>query len=516
MEQIQSIERKSVNGQGVVGGHNENGQQCHACLLGACRTINGIYTRPDLPSGYSLVTQIPKGACGLHVQQIKYTRNILGTKTYIRACYRIISPSHQIPMNEKRCAHLDPPALTPISCNEEPCSAAYWDGFWGQCSVSCGEGVQQFIPQCKRNLNGKLIVVSDVQCAPNKPSPETRACQERECELFRGLSDNELPQTAETGRPAIISRKEWSVGSWSSCSVTCGNGHRTRSVICPSGQCHPENRPAHAEYCNQGSCDSSNYDPSPSQPKIAVSPQFTHRSGISSWLVTEWSHCSVQCGYKIYLVGDCPFQRIGNQTRFALCEHDFCGADSKPEISRACSSEKQCDGQWFAGPWGECSDSCNIPATQRREVLCIAKIRGVAHVTNEMVCPLALKPYEEQSCLGVCHPQWFTGDWGKCEGNCPSGVQRREVRCLDIDKRPSNRCPEDKVPVGKRSCACEIHRENRDSFNYKLVQDEPVDRSCIDRIPKCRMAVQARLCSYPFYTKNCCDSCRRSQHDQIE
>ncbi|XP_048523218.1 papilin-like [Dendroctonus ponderosae] len=233
-----------------------------------------------------------------------------GTKTYIRACYRIISPSHQIPMNEKRCAHLDPPALTPISCNEEPCSAAYWDGFWGQCSVSCGEGVQQFIPQCKRNLNGKLIVVSDVQCAPNKPSPETRACQERECELFRGLSDNELPQTAETGRPAIISRKEWSVGSWSSCSVTCGNGHRTRSVICPSGQCHPENRPAHAEYCNQGSCDSSNYDPSPSQPKIAVSPQFTHRSGISSWLVTEWSHCSVQCGYKIHLVDDRPLDLL--------------------------------------------------------------------------------------------------------------------------------------------------------------------------------------------------------------
>lgn len=145
-----------------------------------------------------------------------------------------------------------------------------------------------------------------------------------------------------------------------------------------------------------------------------------------------------------------------------------------------------------------------------------------------------MSPQYPQLFIGVCHPQWFTGDWGKCEGNCPSGVQRREVRCLDIDKRPSNRCRDDKVPVGKRSCACEIHRENRDSYNHKLVQDEPVDRkylethakgkhkwavnlgSCVDRIPKCRMAVQARLCSYPFYTKNCCDSCRRFQQDQIE
>lgn len=34
--------------------------------------------RPDLPPGYSLVAQIPKGACGLQVQQLKHTRNILG------------------------------------------------------------------------------------------------------------------------------------------------------------------------------------------------------------------------------------------------------------------------------------------------------------------------------------------------------------------------------------------------------------------------------------------------------
>lgn len=62
-----------------MGGSEENGQQeCLVCLRGACRTVNGIYTRPDLPPGYSLVAQVPKGACGLHVQQIKHTQNILG------------------------------------------------------------------------------------------------------------------------------------------------------------------------------------------------------------------------------------------------------------------------------------------------------------------------------------------------------------------------------------------------------------------------------------------------------
>lgn len=142
---------------------------------------------------------------------------------------------------------------------------------------------------------GKLVVVSDAQCGHNKPSPQSRACQERECDAFRGLSDNELPTAIE--QPAIINtKKEWNIGSWSQCSVTCGTGHRTRSVICPSGQCHPENRPAHAEYCNQGPCESPKIDTAQSQPKPTLSSRSSHSSSFASWLVTEWSHCSEQCG----------------------------------------------------------------------------------------------------------------------------------------------------------------------------------------------------------------------------
>lgn len=114
----------------------------------------------------------------------------------------------------------------------------------------------------------------------------------------------------------------------------------------------------------------------------------------SLWWDVKYDHTQVQVSICIILAG------LGNQTRFALCEEEHCNPESRPELSRACSSEKQCDGQWFAGSWGECSDSCTGPAKQKREVLCIAKIRGVPHVTNDIVCPVATKPYEEQSCFG--------------------------------------------------------------------------------------------------------------------
>lgn len=69
---------QTIGANGVVGSLDGASEECPACLKGTCRSFNGLYTRSDLPVGYSVITQIPKGACKIFVQQLKYTKNFLG------------------------------------------------------------------------------------------------------------------------------------------------------------------------------------------------------------------------------------------------------------------------------------------------------------------------------------------------------------------------------------------------------------------------------------------------------
>lgn len=79
-----------VNSHGVIGSLDNDHEDCAACLKGSCRSINGIYTRPDLPPGYSLVAQIPAGACRIFIQQMKHSRNFLGEHLSTYFCYNLI------------------------------------------------------------------------------------------------------------------------------------------------------------------------------------------------------------------------------------------------------------------------------------------------------------------------------------------------------------------------------------------------------------------------------------------
>ena len=50
---------------------------CPECGSG-CGLVSGLYTKPHLPPGLSLVTEIPRGACSLNVTLLAPHHNHLG------------------------------------------------------------------------------------------------------------------------------------------------------------------------------------------------------------------------------------------------------------------------------------------------------------------------------------------------------------------------------------------------------------------------------------------------------
>ncbi|XP_012712744.2 A disintegrin and metalloproteinase with thrombospondin motifs 1 [Fundulus heteroclitus] len=49
--------------------------------------------------------------------------------------------------------------------------------------------------------------------------------------------------------------------------------------------------------------------------------------------------------------------------------------------------------------------------------------------------------------------EWTLREWGPCSQTCGGGVQQREVVCLDLQGRTSRECPEELRPLVSRSCA---------------------------------------------------------------
>lgn len=209
------------------------------------------------------------------------------------------------------------------------------------------------------------------------------------------------------------------------CSVTCGIGVRSRSVTCSNiSTCPLDKRPLTMERCESSPC-------------------LIEKSLDSFWLVTEWSQCSVLCG-------------TGQQTRQAICPIDtHCVNENKPEVTRPCSSDKQCNGHWYVGPWSKCTDPCHGQSIQTRDVQCIVQLRGQYRITNDITCSTIEQPEIERICKENlrCPDSWFVGEWTVCDCQSAS-VQKRDVRCLTSSGQPTNVCKAEDMPLYKKSCGC--------------------------------------------------------------
>ncbi|XP_041841021.1 ADAMTS-like protein 1 isoform X3 [Melanotaenia boesemani] len=108
-----------------------------------------------------------------------------------------------------RDADCQKPKPSPVqACNRFDCPPMWNTHDWGQCSQTCGGGVQKRRLLCKQRLaDGSILELPDTFCPSRSPANQ-QPCGKQDCP----------PQ--------------WVTTDWSQCSVTCGNGVQTLQAVC--------------------------------------------------------------------------------------------------------------------------------------------------------------------------------------------------------------------------------------------------------------------------------------------
>nr|XP_060614582.1 ADAMTS-like protein 4 [Anolis sagrei ordinatus] len=414
-----------------------------------------VYSRPgnDKQEGESLTADGPTTEpIDVYVSTQLWREGEIGKSAFLcfwQSVYSCVSRVSQEEVEDDKCHLIPKPIVAEEVCNTEPCPA-YWDvGEWSACSKSCGVGTQHRQVLCRQTYANRSTMVHPQRCGQLEKPNATQTCQVQVC-------------------------SHWEIHTnWSSCSVLCGMGHRTRRVRCvgndgaflKESDCPIRHRPKTSEACDMGPC-------------------------VRTWFYSEWSNaCSAECG-------------TGIQRRSVVClSSDASGesqencAGTKPADMRACNGGPcRRVNLWYTGPWSPCSSDCGT-GTQRRDVVCLSKLGADYNVTEASECAHLEKPASLQPCHGTeCEARWYNTAWSACSQSCMGGVQVREVQCLTPNRTLSRLCPPDLKPATKRPC------------NAQPCLPE-IDENCKDIIQNCPVIMQARLCVYPYYKVICCASC---------
>lgn len=128
---------------------------------------------------------------------------------------------------------------------------------------------------------------------------------------------------------------EWRASEWSTCSVTCEKGIRTRTVLCErSGKSTGSGGGGQVMKNDESSCD----------PKLKPTnvTECVVDEVCAKWTISNWSSCIGQCG------------KSGYRTRTVICSRtNLCDVGSKPTSYENCTVT--CARQWRADDWSEVS-----------------------------------------------------------------------------------------------------------------------------------------------------------------
>ena len=247
------------------------------------------------------------------------------------ACLRAVGPE---PNTTRNCI---------VDCN-------YVSSDWSDCVLEggdrCGNGTQTRAVFCRSSISGRVSIDA---CDEDTLIRDSRPASSRGC-LVR----------CECTRPF------WAPNSWSDCSVSCGNGTRTRNVSC---QC-PLGR--ETQNVDRSFCD-----------RLARSePATIERCGElcpcdeAFWNLSPWGSCSFSCagGIQTRQVS-CICNRGGQNVSADDVECTSRLGPDKPPLSRICSTQDcPCTNpRWKTGVFSNCLRPCG--GNQTRDVTCVCNIQ---------------------------------------------------------------------------------------------------------------------------------------------
>ncbi|XP_038104409.1 papilin isoform X3 [Culex quinquefasciatus] len=299
-------------------------------------------------------------------------------------------------------------------CGQEACPPRWVEGEWGNCSLPCGEeGKQTRDVHCERvGADGAAETVEDDVCLEqvgNKPATE------REC-----------------NRGTIC--PEWFISKWSPCNKLCGEGEQTRKVTC----FRKEN--GRITVLDDSECVTE-------KPEVKQTCMLRPCEGVD-YITSSWSGCE-ECGTAIETRTVYCASKSGT-----VYDNKFCENRELPELKRECKSTP-CEYQWFTSQWSKCAAVCG-KGVQTRTVVCgVFDGQSLKRADDDYKCDAALRPEAERECEGPaeCPGQWFTGPWTECSKECGGGLQSRKVLCIaNGTVVAETNCKVDTIELSTESC----------------------------------------------------------------